>query len=406
MASPKSIDRKTGACAAASAISDHLDTRTAATELAAELAEQLDGSADLVLLFASFHHRNGLPAASELVRNTLGCGAILAATAESVLGVDVERVGLAGLSAIALRLPGVSVHTFRLEPDDTVLREDQPEVTRALIGYRDDVRALMVLADPFSTPLPHILPLLESCGDGAAIPIGGGVASGASQPGQNMLVQDNFASPHGMVGVSLSGPVVVDFVVSQGCRPIGEPLVVTRVEGNTLRELAGRPAMEVVRDMAEDLDDHEKSLLARGLFIGVVIDEYKERFGRGDFLIRNALGFDHKTGALAIADVVPVGRTVQLHVRDADTADEDLQLLLDAQQLRRDPFACLLVNCNGRGTRLFDHEHHDITAVRRRLGEVPIAGFFAAGEIGPIGQRSFVHGHTAVLAIFREDSPT
>ncbi|HEB60654.1 MAG TPA: hypothetical protein ENJ06_02415, partial [Phycisphaeraceae bacterium] len=142
-------------------------------------------------------------------------------------------------------------------------------------------------------------------------------------------------------------------------------------------------------------------LASRGLLLGKVIDEYKDHFGRGDFLIRGIIGADPKAGILAIEEPLRVGQTVQLHVRDATTADEDLKLLLDGQKIHDQPAAALLVSCNGRGKKLFDQPHHDVLAVKQALGDIPLAGFFAAGEIGPIGNRSFLHGHTASLVLFR-----
>jgi small ligand-binding sensory domain FIST len=176
---------------------------------------------------------------------------------------------------------------------------------------------------------------------------------------------------------------------------------VTKVEGNVVLELGGRPAVEVIRDLASSVDPHEGDLLGGGLLMGSVINENRDHFGRGDFLVRSILGIDRKRNGIAAGEFYRLGKTVQFHVRDAQTAVEDLQLLLDAQQLATQPFAGLLVTCNGRGRNLFHVEDHDLTIIRDRLGEIPIAGFFAAGEIGPIGGRSFLHGHTACLTLFR-----
>jgi len=161
------------------------------------------------------------------------------------------------------------------------------------------------------------------------------------------------------------------------------------------------PAVEVLHDLAGNLGPHERSLLKGGLLLGGVIDENKDHFGRGDFLVRSILGIDRKREGIAAGEFYRLGKTVQFHVRDAQTAVEDLQLLLEAQQLDTQPFAGLLVTCNGRGRNLFHVEDHDLSIIRDRIGEVPIAGFFAAGEIGPIGGRSFLHGHTACLTLFR-----
>jgi small ligand-binding sensory domain FIST len=176
------------------------------------------------------------------------------------------------------------------------------------------------------------------------------------------------------------------------------------VNGNVVLELGGKPALEVLRDLATSVGAKERDFLQGGLLLGGVIDENKNYFGRGDFLVRSILGIDRKRKGIAAGEFYRLGKTVQFHVRDAQTAVEDLQLLLDAQQLGVPPFAGLLVTCNGRGRSLFHEEDHDLTIIRERLGEVPIAGFFAAGEIGPIGGRSFLHGHTACLTLFRPES--
>ena len=188
--------------------------------------------------------------------------------------------------------------------------------------------------------------------------------------------------------------------MSQGCRPFGDPLVVTRAEHNFLYELAGRPALEQVVAQARDsLSEEEVVLLeSGGLHLGRVIDEHKEHFGRGDFLVRNVVGADRNSGAIAVGDTVAVGTTVQFHLRDAATADEDLHALVAAR--RAD--AALVFTCNGRGTRLFGEPHHDVRVLSEHLGAVPMAGFFAAGELGPVGGRNFLHGFTASVALLRD----
>jgi small ligand-binding sensory domain FIST len=203
------------------------------------------------------------------------------------------------------------------------------------------------------------------------------------------------------IGVSIAGDVDLQCVVSQGCRPIGRTLVITRAQRNRVLELGGRPAMAALEEMAATLDERERDLLGKGLLMGTVIDERNRPFGRGDFLVRNLLGVDKDAGAILVGDLPRVGQTVQFHARDAITAAEDLQLLLDAEELKERPFAALLFTCNGRGRRLFGAPDHDVRIIDDRLGPLPMAGFFAAGEIGPVGARSFLHGHTAALALFR-----
>jgi small ligand-binding sensory domain FIST len=238
-----------------------------------------------------------------------------------------------------------------------------------------------------------------------AVPVIGGMASAGAAPGQNTLILNDETFRAGGVGVSVRGNVTIDTLVSQGCRPIGKPLVVTGAQRNVIKTLSGRPAMEALREVIEGLSEQDRALLPKGVFIGRVINEYKERFGRGDFLIRGVLGADEKSGAIAVADAVRVGMTVQFHLRDATTASEDLELLLAAQSMNDPPVGGLLFTCNGRGRRLFERADHDAATISGSFSPTPewfaLSGFFASGEIGPIGDSSFLHGHTACLALFR-----
>jgi small ligand-binding sensory domain FIST len=368
-----------------------------------------------LFLFGSFHHRSAFDDAANIVRKTLSPKAFIGVTAEAVLGNDRELDGIAGMSAVALRLPGKSkVHSWHSTPDDPLPLQN-PAAMRERLGIPDPASespttdqqprtyTLFMFGDPFSTPVTKLMPALNALSNNnQRIVVTGGMASGASQPGLNVLALNDRIVHAGVIGVTVTGEFAIDFLVSQGCRPIGKPMVVTKCHQNVVLELGGRKAMEVLQELANELSDSEKRLLSRGLLMGSVVNEYKPHFGRGDFLVRNIMGFDQKVGGIAIGEMCRVGQTLQFHVRDAATAAEDLQLLLDAQVMHETPpFAALLFGCNGRGERLFGEPNHDISVVRQRLGEIPIAGFFAAGEFGPIGDRSFLHGHTASLAVMR-----
>jgi small ligand-binding sensory domain FIST len=383
--------------AAAVALSGHLDTRTAAMEVGDQLYDELVGDCHLLLMFASFHHHAAFREATEHLRQTLSPDVTLGVTAEAVLGADEEREGRAGLSAIALRMDGVKLHPWEVTPASPLDPENKPDI-RERLSVGEELKSIVVLADPFSTPMPKMLPALTSV---ASAPIVGGLASGASQPGHNALALDDQIVTEGAVGVSISGPVQVDTIVSQGCRAIGDPVVITKAHQNFIHELGGQPPMAVLKEITTELDEDDRQLLNRGLLVGVVINEYKSHHGRGDFLVRNVTALDRKTGSIAVGDQLRVGQTIQFHIRDAATATEDLQLLLDKQQLEEPPFAGLLFTCNSRGTRLFPEPNHDVKNISQRLGQLPVSGFFAAGEIGPIGTHSFVHGHTASVALLR-----
>jgi small ligand-binding sensory domain FIST len=227
------------------------------------------------------------------------------------------------------------------------------------------------------------------------------MASAGRSAGGNSLLKNDRVYKDGMVGVSLSGAIEVEAVVSQGCQPIGKPWVITRSRENVIEQLGGRPAMEVLSEFVEGMNEAEKRQLSGGLLIGRAISEYKEKFGRGDFLIRNISGVSEKMGVFAVNDLVKTGQTVQFHIRDAITAHEDLAQLLSMQPTHAQAAGGLLFSCNGRGTNLFDHSGHDITTSHATMPNTPVAGFFAAGELGPVGGKNFVHGHTASFCLMR-----
>ncbi len=370
--------------------------------MAGDLHDQLPDGCDLIIVFASYHHRAALPEAVQTIRQIVNPNTILAVTSEGVLGCEEELEGVAGMSAIAMHLPGVKLSPWFSTPEDPIPLSHADEIAQR-INLTDDFRATLMLGDPFSTPITRLLPAITGCdGTRRPVPVIGGMASGASQQGHNRLVLNDRVFGAGAIGVSIAGDIRVDFVVSQGCRPFGKPLVITKAKENVMLELGGRPALPVLQELTESLPEYEREMLQKGLLIGNVIDEHKRPFGRGDFLVRNVLGVDQKRQAIVVGDMPRLGQTIQFHARDALTATEDLQLLLDAQELRREPFGAMLFTCNGRGKRLFGEANHDINIINDRLGSIPIAGFLAAGEIGPIGNRSFLHGHAAVLAMFRQ----
>jgi small ligand-binding sensory domain FIST len=256
------------------------------------------------------------------------------------------------------------------------------------------------VADPFSFPADA---LLRHLNDVPSRPIiVGGMASGGAGPGETALFLDDGVLHEGAVGVRLPASAELTTLVSQGCRPFGASFVVTRARDNFLLELGGRPPLERLEEALASLSKPDRELAANGLHVGRVIDEYKTEHGQGDFLIRGVLGVDPDSGALAVGDRVEVGESVRFHVRDAATADDELRSLLQQQlpHLSGRPAGALLFTCNGRGTRLFPEPDHDARIVSDALDDAAVAGFFCAGEFGPVGGRNFLHGFTASLAIF------
>jgi len=352
--------------------------------------EQLEGDdPDLLVCFASPHFVGALDDLVNALRNLLEPRVLLGAGAVSIIGTGEEVEEAPAVSLFAAVLPDATLTPVALRVEDT---PDGP----AVVGWPDLDTApstLLLVADPFSFPVDGLLHRLAE--DRPDLTVIGGLASAAMRPGGNRLVLDDAVVAEGAVGVFLDG-VDVRTVVSQGCRPIGEPFVVTRAERNFVAELGGKQALERLRDLAEGLEDRDRELVRHGLHLGVVVDEHKPSFGRGDFLVRNIVGADRDSGALVVGDLVEVGQTVQFHVRDAGSADEDLRTLLEGEQAA----GALVFTCNGRGRHLFGVPDHDAGVVAELLGAIPTAGAFCAGEIGPIGGRSFLHGFTASIALF------
>jgi len=299
----------------------------------------------------------------------------------------------------AASLPGAAIEPFRL----TFERDGE----HGLIDGMAELPAgaarpvVLLLADPYTFPADRFLEHLNA--EDPGVPVVGGMASGALGAGRSRLYYGGRVLKDGAVGAVLSGAGARP-VVSQGCRPVGETYAITRAEANVIHELGGISALRRVEDLYGAASDRDKLLMRRGLHVGQAISELKPELRRGDFLIRNIVSVDHGSGALAISDTVEVGQTVQFQVRDAESAREDLRELLEAERRaeRRPVAGALLFSCNGRGQALFGQPDVDVGAVRRAFGEVPIAGFFAAGELGPIGGRNYLHGFTASVLLFRE----
>jgi small ligand-binding sensory domain FIST len=261
--------------------------------------------------------------------------------------------------------------------------------------------ALVVVGDPFSVDPAELIGGAASQFPG--LPVVGGMASGARAPGAARLALDGDVHTSGIVGALLGPGADIVTLVSQGCRPIGRPFVVTEGDGQIIRSLAGKPPLERLDEMAGKLAPEEvRAINSGGLHIGRVVDERKAEFGPGDFLVRQVIGGDRESGAIAVNDVVEVGTTVQFHVRDAAAAHAELDTMLAARSSSPAPDAALLFSCNGRGARLFGYPDHDAALLSDYLGQVPTAGFFAAGELGPVSGRNELHSYTASLLLLRE----
>lgn len=355
--------------------------------------------ADLAVAFVSSAYGAAVRPALEGLADRMPARVVLGTTAEGVLAGAAEHESGPAVAIWLARLPGALVTPLSLEyaqtADGGMFVGWPPELEDAW----PDNAALVLLADPFSFPVDALIQRLAE--DRPGVPIVGGMASGGMTPGSNTLVCNEGTYDSGAVGVMVGGGVRVRPVVSQGCRPIGTPLVITRAEANVIHDLGGRPALERLREIYGTLDPADRELVRSSLHVGRVASEYQAAFHPGDFLVRNVVGADPESGVIAIGDLVRTGQTVQFHVRDAASAHDDLERLLAATRAGgRPPAGALVFTCNGRGTRLFAAPHHDARCLQDVLGPLPAAGFFAQGEIGPIGRLNCLHGFTASVALF------
>ena len=381
------------------ALSKAVDTESAARAAAEDIRAQLNAAPiDLLCVFFSNHHAAEADILAHVLTGTLHPRLLLGCSGEGVIAGAEELETTPAIAVWAAVLPNVNLHPLRSSFSPT---HDQFHLAGWPESGVEDA-SFLLFADPFTTPVQDILKLLEERYPGAkAI---GGLAGGGQEAGMNRLVLNGQVLDGGLVGVRLSGAIDIRPVISQGCRLIGDRFVVTKAERNLIHELGGAPALEQLQGVFEALTEEDRQRANRALHLGIVIDEHRNRFERGDFLIRNLLGADRATGAVAVGDVVQEGQTVQFHLRDGESATEDLNLLLatDRAGHRKPPLGALMFSCCGRGRGLFGQPNHDAAATTECLGPIPLAGFFAQGEIGPIGNRNFLHGYTASLALFAE----
>jgi small ligand-binding sensory domain FIST len=389
----------------ASALSEEPDAAGAVEAVAAEVLESLGGvEPDVAFVFCSDAHGPSFDRIAWQLRGRLSGALLVGCTARSVIGGGREVEGRPGLSLTAARLPGVALAPIRVAGDGFPRGADS---WREHFELGDDTPPhFVLLADPFSCDAESLVAQLGS--DFPESTLVGGLASGADRAGGNALFLAERVHGDGLVGVALQGDLVVDSIVAQGCRPIGHPLFVTRVRDNLLIELDGRPALESVRALFEAASAADRALIERSLFLGIEMRPDLSHYGRGDFLVRNLMGIDAKTGAMAIAAPLREGLVVQFHVRDAQTSAEDLEERLARYRADRGglapPAGALLFSCLGRGAWLYGVPDHDSDAFRRHVGAVPLGGFFCNGEIGPVERRAFLHGYTSAFGLFRQRS--
>ena len=379
------------------------DWKKAVREIASHVHKDLkDEPCDLLIAFVSESYA-GFDAAAFVneLSKTIANRVLIGCNSSGVIGDTREVEMQPALSLLAMHLPGVKIYPFQMSETQLSSLNTGADLVNFFDIYPPDKPHFICLSDPGTFDIVKFLQIFNEGYKG--LPAIGGLASGMVMGAPNWLCVNGNVYAEGMVGVALVGDIEFDVIVAQGSRPVGKPFVITKAEGNVLYELAGRPSLEVVRELIESLSPEDRKLAEFSLSVGLVMNEQQSDFKRGDFLNRNLVGFDPDAQALMIGANLKVGQTLQFQVRDARTSSEDLRHLLETIPSVSGPAprAGMLVSCCGRGRDFYGKADHDIRTIQSLTGPLPVTGFFANGEIGPVGLKNFVHGYTSSLIIFR-----
>ena len=314
------------------------------------------------------------------------------------------------ISLTLAKLPDVEIQPFHLTAEDLPDLDSPPTAWEKILGVSPQSQPhFVLLADGFSAKIGELLQGLDFAYP-QATKVGGLASGGRGAESQALFVNDTLHRS-GTVGVALSGNIAVEAVVAQGCRPIGDTMQISKAQRNVILSLNDKAPLKELQQMLSTLSEQDRELVRNSLFAGMVMDEFKETPEPGDFLIRNIIGIDPRTGAIAVGDRLRSGQRIQFHLRDATTSDEDLRYVLRRHRLRLEaleqepkPSGALMFSCLGRGRHLYGESDHDSTVFETMLGGPVAGGFFCGGEIGPVKGTTFLHGYTSVFALFNEAS--
>ena len=392
-----------------SAISEESTLAAAFDECARRLESELgELTPQLIVAFVSPHYAHEYETVTALAAARFGDALLVGCSGGGVIGAATEVENRPGLALTAAHLPNVRLSPFHIQYGALPDGDAPPDEWGAMVGMPAGSEVdFLILADPFSMQGEQLLMGLDYAFPRSAKI--GGLASGAHHEGGNALFLGSEAHTEGVVGIAFEGDVQIDTVVAQGCRPIGESMYVTSSRRNILLEVDGRTPFEVLKEIFMTLDDRDRELAQHSLFLGVVMDELNDAPKLGDFLIRNIVGVDAQRGALAVGEMLKEGQTVQFHLRDEETSSQDLNAMLE-QYVSELPeggqpeAGALLFQCLGRGSYLYGRPDHDTNMFTDMVGAVPLTGFFCNGEIGQVGDATFLHGYTSSFGIFRPKS--
>ena len=360
-----------------------------------ECLSELGRNPELAIVFASTDYAPFLSDFLELIQLHAHATLIVGGSASGLVGSGQEAEGAAGFSIQLLSLPDTQLSTFpfsEAEADDYTV--DQ---WREIVGSAVDSDAWLFMGNPLKIAAEPWLNTFSSAVHNK--PVLGGLLSGG-RGGDDIFVIHNRKQIDAGILVGLKGGIRIHSVVSQGCRPIGEPHAITGASENVISSIGSISAYDRLSESFESLDPDEKARAAGNLFVGLALNEYVDEFKTGDFLVRNLIGVDSSSGKMELAAYPRVGQTLQFQLRDRHSAHEDLQQILKrAARKKVRPFAAISFLCGGRGSGLFGAPHHDAVCLQEQFGELPNVGLFCNGEIGPIGDRNFVHGYSAVIGL-------
>lgn len=393
----------------ANALSTRHSLEAAISDVVEQAVSSLTAPADLGLVFISSAFASEYSRLLPLLAEKLSVPVLIGCGAAGVVGTNSENQiqeieGEAAISLTLAHLPGVDVRAFHILGDQLPDLDSSPNAWIDLVGVPpSSVPQFILLSSAFSSGTNDLLQGLDFAYPGSVV-VGGQVGGGFGSDRIGLFCNGRLYR-QGTVGVALSGDIVLESVVAQGCRPIGEPLQVTKAERNIILELDEQVPLTVLRNLIDSLSDEEKMLAQHSLFVGLAMDEFKLSLKQGDFLIRNLLGVDPVAGAIAIGDRIRPGQRLQFHLRDAQASAEELEFLLQEYQAQNSnsssALGALMFSCVGRGTGLYGKPNFDSQLFSSYFHDIPMGGCFCSGEIGPVSGRTFLHGYTSVFAICR-----
>lgn len=374
---------------------------------------------NLAILFVSSAFTTDFMRVMPLIQTFLQVDVLIGCSGRGVVGGGQEIEDGPAISLSLAVLPDVTIHPFYLEPQHLPDMDAAPDQWIELIGVSPSSQPhFVLLSGTSSMGIPDLLRGLDFAYPNS-VKIGGLASSGNTQgPHDSVLFLGRFQKDtqpvfqtyrSGVVGIALSGNIAIDAVVAQGCRPIGRPVQVTKAEANIIIAIEDQHPLDVIQDLVIESDPREQRLIRDSLFVGLLMDSFNTRPERGDFLIRGMMGFDPRTGVVAVGDRIRPGQIIQFHLRDARRSEEDLRWVLQRSQMTRrslnqaDPIGALMFACVGRGVSLYDQPNFDTRIIQEIFGDrepLPLGGFFCSGEIGPVGKSTFLHGYTSVIALF------